>query len=308
MEEEDDEGSSNDNKPGKENEEEEQIADLIQHFGKLLNKETFIQQQYEQKVTHVSALPYEVIMYICKWIISSELDMRSLEQLALVCRGFYLCARDQELWRLACLRVWGMDFESVFKYQSWRNMFIQRARVKYDGAYISRTTYIRHGENSFQDQFYRPWQLVEYYRYLRFFPDGIALMLTTPDDPYTSLAKLRSRNPKHSAVLVGHYQLHGSSVIATLKRSKRTETSFERYRDQRHNSTDMGQQIFHVELELKDYRKKSNCQLVWLRYASHISYRNGQENISDFDLVQNKFPPFWFSRVKSYTAKSETPL
>lgn len=41
------------------------------------------------------------------------------------------------------------------------------------GVYISKTTYIRYGESSFQDTNYKPCYLVEYYRYLRFFPDGM---------------------------------------------------------------------------------------------------------------------------------------
>jgi F-box protein 9 len=40
------------------------------------------------------------------------------------------------------------------------------------GVYISRATYIRQGEQSL-DTFYSPWHLVEYYRYIRFFPDGL---------------------------------------------------------------------------------------------------------------------------------------
>lgn len=39
------------------------------------------------------ALPMEVLMYIFRWVVSSDLDLRSLEQLSLVCRGFYICAR-----------------------------------------------------------------------------------------------------------------------------------------------------------------------------------------------------------------------
>lgn len=35
----------------------------------------------------------EVLMYIFRWVVSSDLDLRSLEQLSLVCRGFYICAR-----------------------------------------------------------------------------------------------------------------------------------------------------------------------------------------------------------------------
>lgn len=41
-----------------------------------------------------AALPREILMYIFRWVVSSELDMRALEQLSLVCRGFYICARS----------------------------------------------------------------------------------------------------------------------------------------------------------------------------------------------------------------------
>ena len=39
------------------------------------------------------------------------------------------------------------------------------------GVYISKTSYVRQGEQSL-DFYYRPYHLVSYYRYLRFFPDG----------------------------------------------------------------------------------------------------------------------------------------
>ncbi len=53
---------------------------------------------------HFSDLPLEIIFYILRWVVSSELDMRSLEQISLVSRGFYVCAKDPEIWRLACLK------------------------------------------------------------------------------------------------------------------------------------------------------------------------------------------------------------
>lgn len=40
-----------------------------------------------------AVLPMEVLMYIFRWVVSSDLDLRSLEQLSQVCRGFYICAR-----------------------------------------------------------------------------------------------------------------------------------------------------------------------------------------------------------------------
>lgn len=42
----------------------------------------------------IAALPREILMYIFRWVVSSDLDMRALEQLSLVCRGFYICARS----------------------------------------------------------------------------------------------------------------------------------------------------------------------------------------------------------------------
>lgn len=43
-------------------------------------------------------------MYILRWVVSDELDLRSLEQCSLISRGFYLCARDSCLWKSACIR------------------------------------------------------------------------------------------------------------------------------------------------------------------------------------------------------------
>uniref|UniRef100_A0A8C4QH57 F-box only protein 9 n=1 Tax=Eptatretus burgeri TaxID=7764 RepID=A0A8C4QH57_EPTBU len=113
--------------------------------------------------THISALPVELLMYMFRWVVSSDLDLRSLEMLSMVCRGFYICARDPEVWRLACVRAWGRVCGQLSPYTSWRHMFLERPRVRFDGVYISCTSYIRQGEPSL-DGFYQPWHLVEYYR------------------------------------------------------------------------------------------------------------------------------------------------
>lgn len=51
---------------------------------------------------HISNLPVEIILHILRWVVSSNLDLRSLEQCSMVCKGFYICARDDDIWRLAC--------------------------------------------------------------------------------------------------------------------------------------------------------------------------------------------------------------
>lgn len=53
---------------------------------------------------HIASLPTEIILYILRWVVSRHLDLRSLEQCAIACKGFYLLARDPEIWRLACFK------------------------------------------------------------------------------------------------------------------------------------------------------------------------------------------------------------
>ncbi|KAL3188098.1 hypothetical protein MRX96_038103 [Rhipicephalus microplus] len=249
----------------------------------------------EQKATHISDLPREVFMFILRWVVSSDLDILSLEavskvravaasdrkvmpQSVQVCRGFYLCARDPELWHTACIRTWGEGCGQLNQYDSWREMYICRPRICHNGVYINRTTYVRHGESSFQDSSYRPCFLVEYFRYLRFFTDGVVLMLTTPDNPVKAVLK--------------------KPPVKILRNSGCR-------RGGRHSVEP--DQVFHLELELRSVRGRTNAQLVWKSYAIH-SYWLGQESVATFDLTSNAFPPLWFSRVKSFTLVAESPL
>ncbi|GFU12923.1 f-box only protein 9 [Trichonephila clavipes] len=268
----------------------------------------------EQKMSHMSSLPPEIFIYILKWVISEDLDIVSLEKIAKVCRGFYICCRDSEIWRLICLRTWDMSIDNPNKYGSWRNMFIQRPHLAFNGVYISKTTYVRYGEASFQDSHYKPCYLVEYYRYLRFFPDGVVLMLTTPDDPYQSIYKVRQKKSKDPNVMSGRFKLVGNTVMAVVKKPKSEIAPapmnyYNRTRRQRQaNIPEVQDHTFHLELEIKNNKKRINCQLCWNRYSIHMVYRNGQETVSNFDIVPSNFPSFWFSPVKSYTAESDNPL
>lgn len=53
---------------------------------------------------HFCNLPLEIILYIFRWVVSNDLDTRSLDACSRVCKGFFLCARDTELWRAACVK------------------------------------------------------------------------------------------------------------------------------------------------------------------------------------------------------------
>lgn len=104
----------------------------------------------------------------------------------------------------------------------WCGMIWDRKCVLFPGVYISKTSYIRQGENSLEG-FYRSWHHVEFYRwidrgvwpiwlsvklsshswvcdhrYLRFFPDGQVVMLTTTEDPQAIIPRLRTKKTRYS--------------------------------------------------------------------------------------------------------------
>uniref|UniRef100_A0A9J7XNL5 F-box only protein 9 n=2 Tax=Cyprinus carpio TaxID=7962 RepID=A0A9J7XNL5_CYPCA len=272
------------------NENDREIDDLLTYFQQQLTlcdgTMKLCEPATDSTQLHISALPFEVLMYIFRWVVSCDLDLRALEQLSLVCRGFYICARDPEIWRSACLRVWGRSCTKMLPFSSWREMFLERPRVRFDGVYISKTSYIRQGEESL-DGFYRAWHQVEYYRYLRFFPDGQVMMLTTPEDPLITVPRLRSKNSRY---------------VQTFS------TKYQRSRFCRWNPAPEAEHTFHVGLQLSSGGRQRFNKLVWIHHSCHITYRStGETIVTAFD-VDKMYTPLFFARVKSYTAFSEHPL
>lgn len=293
-----------------------EIEDLLDYFDQQLSLESAFPKicspELEMTRMHISALPREILMYIFRWVVSSDLDMRALEQLSLVCRGFYICARDPEIWHSACIKVWGRNCTKVSPYKSWREMFLQRPRVRFDGVYISKTSYIRQGEESL-DGFYRAWHQVEYYRYLRFFPDGHVIMLTTPEDPLTIVPRLR-KNTRMESALLGHFRLsqetdNQTKVFAVVSKKKEEKAAeFQRNRFCRRNPAPEAEHTFHVGLHLSSGGRHCSSKLVWIHHSCHITYKlTGETVVTAFDL-DKMYSPFFFARVKSYTAFSEQPL
>ncbi|KAK7091378.1 F-box only protein 9-like [Littorina saxatilis] len=283
--------------------------DLVQHFQHInLDDNRVCHPEYEQRAAHISVLPMEVLMYIFRWVVSSQLDMRSLEMLGQVCRGFYLCARDEGLWKAACVRVWGKNCGSSKKYGSWRRMFLDRPHLLFNGCYISRATYVRQGEQSL-DCFYRPFHMVEYYRFLRFFPEGSVLMMCSSDDPTVIVPKLRSAHTALQGLMKGYYKLSGAKVMCVVKRVKSPELVM-RYKRQRqaNNQNDLDQ-TYTMEFELSDNGRKCHRRLNWVSYSVRTVYKvSGDETVADFELKDAAYPPLIFSRVRSFTAAAETPL
>ncbi|KAL5282571.1 FBXO9 family protein [Megaselia abdita] len=261
---------------------------------------------------HISGLPTEIIFYILKWIISNQLDLHSLEQVSETCKGFYLFARDEDIWKQICKKMWGSRTGSLQEttFSTWREMFIKRERINFNGCYISKTTYLRYGENSFQDEFYRPIQLIMYYRYIRFLSDGKVFMMTNSDEPHVGVNKMKNVHNIRPDVMRGEWRLHGDIVIITCYKNN---TNFKPIASRRRGSlialeTTPTVTKYDIEMTIRGTSKKRFCQLQWNKYSLIQKRVNGSETTTDFELSNAKFPPLYFSKVKSYHNEADAPL
>lgn len=201
----------------------EELKNLVEYFSKQLENRPLCQPSSSSDTIrtekHISSLPVEVMLLILKFVVSNDLDLRSLERFGMACKGFFILSRENELWRKACEKVWKNNLLTQ-PLLTWRDMFINRSRLRFDGCYISKITYQRLGENSFQDQFYRPLHLIVYYRLLRFFPCGEMIMMTSADDLQMSVNKLQNKRAAQQSreILNGKYHYQDNHVLIVIKK------------------------------------------------------------------------------------------
>jgi F-box protein 9 len=181
-------------------------------------------------------------------------------------------------------------------------MYINRPHLYFHGVYISKISYVRRGEHSL-DGYYKPYHTVIYYRYLRFFPDGVVMYQTSPDNPGNVVARLCHKHSSES-VLLGEYSLDGDMLtVDVLGYQSRLVPHRHRGREKREITHE---QRFHMELIVKRSKKSRIFnQLIWQEHYCHSLHRpTGSMQISHFS-IDYKYPPFFFSRVKSYTSNSQ---
>jgi hypothetical protein len=64
---------------------------------------------------------------------------------------------------------------SYFKqFENYQGVYLKAPRVFFDGVYVMKEKYIRAGTKDLHG-FYDPYHVIEFYRYLKFFPDGHAI-------------------------------------------------------------------------------------------------------------------------------------
>ncbi|KAJ1658626.1 hypothetical protein IWQ61_002157 [Dispira simplex] len=159
----------------------------------------------------------------------------------------------------------------------WRRMYMERPRVRWDGAYISTCYYVRQGRT--ENTWYHPVHLVTYYRYFRFYSDGRCVKLLTTDEPKKCVRQL-GLNGSRKGLMQGHYTIRNNLLHATLTDPARPHITF------------------YVELRIKSTGRQRHNKLEWLTYSSFDTVR--AEDLTEYSL--DNFQPFYYSRVRAYTS------
>ena len=293
-------------------EDDQDLVNLSAKFSKLkLVGECTIKKESETNMIHIGQLPTEVLNYIIKWVVSSDLDMSSLENCSAVSRGFYLASRDEEIWRLVSTRMWGPAL--VTQASSWRELFLTSPRIRFNGCYVSRIKYLREGERGFQDQeTYRAWHVVEYNRYLRFFPGGQVVMALSSDDE-DIIAKQLNTKPGGLSIpgaIMGRYKIANDVLVSVLHKPKPAQKKTAKFKrkgqKEIENSYEVPEQDFHLEFYITGNNWK---MLDWKHFTLVSKFTNGNENVDNFQIRdQSKYPSLCFKTVGSYQFESVYPL
>ncbi|KAL3839997.1 hypothetical protein ACJIZ3_024588 [Penstemon smallii] len=155
------------------------------------------------------------------WEIFSRMNPYTLGRAACVCRRWRYTIRNPVFWRNACLKAWQLhgvaeNYKILqSKYDgSWRKMWLLRPRLRTDGLYVSRNTYIRAGVAEWKIT--NPVHIVCYYRYLRFYPSGRFLYKNSSQKVKDVVKCMHFRASKADCVFSGQCTLSEDKVEAAL--------------------------------------------------------------------------------------------
>ncbi|QLQ82412.1 hypothetical protein HG537_0H01740 [Torulaspora globosa] len=161
--------------------------------------------------------------------------------------------------------LWHSDYDKMLK---------NRPYIKFEGLYISVVNYLRHGVNAEGSaSLITPIQMITYYRYFRFYPDGRCLRLVTTDEPSQVVPHFSMDTlPHRSEICHWSLALDGHLII---------RRSGDKY-------------SFVEELQIKTHGRKRHNRLVWINSL----VIDQESNVSECSLRNEK--PFNFSRVRSF--------
>lgn len=182
------------------------------------------EEEKEDAKISVLSLPPEVLSSVC-----SRLEAEGLSFLAQASKGFLQYAYDPVHWRRIAQKTWPHEpmhilEKQLYVYKSWRKLCTLRPRLRTNAIYVTRHQFTKTTCRVAASEPLAPVFLVTYYRFLRFYPDGTVVNLTTPESPDVSYRRVRrtwtpgwnDRDKAHPNI--GRYQFNEDSdmVIVSL--------------------------------------------------------------------------------------------
>ncbi|SPO24071.1 related to F-box protein pof7 [Ustilago trichophora] len=225
-------------------------------------------------------------------------DWQSLEILGRTCWKFRLLTKSPSLWREIVRETYyppildpTLTLSTLYErhHSDWRTAFINQPRVRLNGCYIAACHYARPGLS--EDAWVRVIHVVEFYRSIRFLPDGTALSLLTTDPPSETVRKLEPAL-KAKGFSRGRWELfeEGLEDDEEEGRPRGPKVVVEDLRDK-----SMQKYAFRMVFGLRSTTRGRWNKLDLLEYYS-VNLTNGEV----LPLPQKHSRPFHFSRVIAY--------
>ena len=156
--------------------------------------------------------------------IASRLGPRWFARLAVTCVAFrdFVTSRE-DVWRGFCLDAFAHRETARETHERcrkvhrgcWRTMFRERLRLRCDGLYVSRNTYIKPGAKTLENA--KSCHLVVYYRFFRFFSTGEFVCKTSPKKLREEAKLLRDQaalaRVNDGEVFHGWYSIEGNDRV-----------------------------------------------------------------------------------------------
>ncbi|KAN0065325.1 hypothetical protein ACQY0O_001161 [Thecaphora frezii] len=142
-------------------------------------------------------------------------DWQAIEHIGRTCWKLRLLTRSASIWKTIVQETYypplmlPVDTSLATLYaqhhHDWRTVFVNQPRLRLDGCYIAACHYARPGMSE-ESVWIRVVHVVEFYRSVRFLPDGRCLCLLTTDPPAQTVRKLEP-NLKAKGFARGTWQL-----------------------------------------------------------------------------------------------------
>ena len=190
-------------------------------------------------------------------------------------------------------------------YPTYRQMFRNRPRLRFNGCYISTVNYNRPGASAATSVTWNsPVLIVTYYRYLRFFRDGSVISLLTTSEPAEVVPHLQLEHVHNNHTgafpqsvmkdaLIGRWRLTGDPWKVQVKQDQEAEPEGDVVIE---TEGVVPKYMYKMHLALASAGKGTrNNKLAW---RGHWSWNRLTDDWAEFAM--KNYRAFYWSRVRSF--------